>query len=378
MKKERLSNLEALRIVSMLLIISSHYMLHGITHNLSPTDSYRLWYEGGTFNRAFSSAFILIGHSGVSAFFMLSGYFQINRDKVSIKRVVLETFYYAVFALILYAALLVSGVHVPELTANGVIGFFLKALFTPVTGGAWWFVTVYVIISLVAPLLNKFMRQLNQKGMLMFVLLFWVLWFSISSMGATYYAIERGMFFYVLGAYIRRFREEPLGKLQKVKYAVVFLGMWAAGSVLQHYGMINYITNIDSLKGMLFDKAETLICTAVITPVCAFTMFEIFRSTEIKNNALINRFAECTFGVYLIHDSLIGRNYIWYSLLKVDTVQYNSALYPLWFVLSVLGIFIVCALIDMLRIKWVEPVMVRTADGFINKVTDKYMEKQND
>ena len=279
--------------------------------------------------------------------------------------------------MILYAVLLVCKIPVPGLSKNGVAGFFIKALFTPVTGGAWWFVTVYVIISLIAPLLNSFLRRLNKNGMLFFVLLFWVVWFSISSLGASYYAIERGMFFYVLGAYIRLYRTEPINKGTKIKFVLLFIIMWIIGAIAQHYGMLGSATGVGFASSKMYQVVGSLLCTSIVTPVCAFTMFEIFRSTEIKNNAFINRIAECTFGVYLIHDSMIGRNFIWYSLLKADTVQYNSRLYPLWFVLSVVCLFSVCTLIDMLRLKWVEPVMVKCSGKIIGVLSNKYLKEES-
>ena len=73
--KERNSNLELLRIISMLLIIMHHYSIHGFSPNI-------LYYSSNKYILDFLS---LEGKLGVNCFILISGYFMINQ-KFTIKK----------------------------------------------------------------------------------------------------------------------------------------------------------------------------------------------------------------------------------------------------------------------------------------------------
>lgn len=82
--------------------------------------------------------------------------------------------------------------------------------------------------------------------------------------------------------------------------------------------------------------------------------FNFFKNIKIKNSKFINGVAVSTFGVLLIHagsDSM--RAWLWGDLLKTTEAYYKTWM-PLHAILSVLGIFVICCLIDRLRICTVE------------------------
>ena len=90
---------------------------------------------------------------------------------------------------------------------------------------------------------------------------------------------------------------------------------------------------------------------AVATGVCAF-MF--FKNLKIKYYKVINAFAASTFGVLLIHaNSEALRQWLWKD--TIDCVgHYDAKLMPLYAIGCVLGIFVACSLIDMIRIWFIE------------------------
>ena len=90
---------------------------------------------------------------------------------------------------------------------------------------------------------------------------------------------------------------------------------------------------------------------ALITAFCAF-MF--FKNLNLGYNKFINKVAASAFGVLLIHaNSDAMRKWLWKDVLD-NTYYYNSGFYFLHAILSVVSIYIICTLIDMLRIKFVE------------------------
>ncbi len=90
---------------------------------------------------------------------------------------------------------------------------------------------------------------------------------------------------------------------------------------------------------------------AVITAVCSFMYF---KDLQIKQSKLINVVAASTFGVLLIHaNSNTMRQWLWRDTLD-NVGAYVSPYIILHALVSVVVIFILCILIDYLRIRWVE------------------------
>lgn len=96
-----------------------------------------------------------------------------------------------------------------------------------------------------------------------------------------------------------------------------------------------------------------------------------FASLDIGSIKWINNIAGTTFGVYLIHDADISRALIWHTILRVDTVQYTSTLFPIYAILSIVGVFCCCSLIDLGRKKWIEPWATERFQGLMKRA--KYL-----
>ena len=160
----------------MLMIVASHYASHGIEKVLVEGEAYVQWAAGGAFQRAFTALMNPGGEVGVALLFMITGYFQIKKDKVSWKKLVLTVLFYSLFAMLLCLGLLLAGGGVPYMSGQNILTFFLRSLFMPLTSTAWWFVAVYVFLMLLSPVFNRFLLKLNRKGFPAFLLVFWGVW----------------------------------------------------------------------------------------------------------------------------------------------------------------------------------------------------------
>ena len=90
---------------------------------------------------------------------------------------------------------------------------------------------------------------------------------------------------------------------------------------------------------------------ALVTAVCAF-MF--FKNVHIPQSKVINKFAESTFGILLIHaNSDTMRQWLWGDVLK-NIFYFNSPFLIAYALISVCIVYIVCTVIDQLRIIVVE------------------------
>lgn len=101
---------------------------------------------------------------------------------------------------------------------------------------------------------------------------------------------------------------------------------------------------------------------ALITAVCAFMYF---KNLNIRYSKFINTVAASVYGVLLIHaNSDTMRQWLWIDVLN-NTGMYNSMWLPVHAICSVIGIYIICTVIDIMRIRFVENPLFR------------YLEKRN-
>ena len=141
----RNSNIELLRIVSMVLIAMFHFSVHGT------------WPEGGPLASDTAVEMLSFGGKiGVNCFVLITGYFMVHsRLKVqSLLRVVLQTWFYS------FAILAIFAIAQPDLVTPD----RLRKAVTPITSGEYWFITCYLALMVASPFLNVLYRHLSDSG----------------------------------------------------------------------------------------------------------------------------------------------------------------------------------------------------------------------
>lgn len=106
---------------------------------------------------------------------------------------------------------------------------------------------------------------------------------------------------------------------------------------------------------------------AVLTGLSAFLFF---KNINIKQSKIINTIASSTFGVLLIHaNSDTMRRWLWQTVLDVKgAFSLSTSLLILHAVLSVLGIFFICVVIDQIRIRTIETFILDKAEKGVNRL----------
>ncbi|OUP09311.1 hypothetical protein B5F34_06570 [Mediterranea sp. An20] len=139
----RLSNFELLRIVAMLMVVNLHTFFQPETLSINDLTV-------GTLADYFREATSI---SAVNLFVVISGYFSIKWRLKSFASLIFQVFFW-VFAL--YTLLLFLG----EIDFS--LKTFLVRLNFVVT--AYWFITAYIGLYLLAPLLNMHSKYMNVIG----------------------------------------------------------------------------------------------------------------------------------------------------------------------------------------------------------------------
>ena len=102
---------------------------------------------------------------------------------------------------------------------------------------------------------------------------------------------------------------------------------------------------------------------AIATAVCAFLFF---KNLKLGYSKVINTIAASAFGVLLIHaNSDAMRKWLWKDTL--DNVGHYAGNIYLHAILSVLVIYVICTVIDFIRIQLLEKPVFKVIDQKLNK-----------
>src|SRR5574344_2233665 len=365
--KERSSNIELLRIISMFMIIGFHFAANGVMlcyYGASPNRLLQ-WADGSLTNQLFTAGLMPGGHIGVGIFFAISGYFLATTSHINYKKIFVQVKTYGALLAIAAIIAIMAGYSFPGLSKHGLVTNIILCLVAPVLGNIWWFVTAYAIVLFLQPFLNKILP--TNKG-LDVLLIIWVFGYSLSwfvSTGLT--DIWRGVFFYLLGAYIRKsVPPVKLSKFNVLSMVVMLLVLWAVSSILLNYGYVNALSSSLQIKD--YAHLSRAINEAIVVPAFVFIVFRLFANINLKPNVTINAIASTTFGIYLLHECPFLRPVIWQSTLHVLDFQYVSELYPLFAILSILSVFVIGMLIDFVRQKTLDLWLTRLTDTILVKL----------
>lgn len=145
----RKSNIEALRLLSMLMVLN--------LHSCWCFDIGTGLVQGLDFFREATSI------CAVDVFLIISGYFGIKWK--------LKSFFNLMFQLFFYS----FGIYL-VVTSLGIIDFSINGLVqcAKATYGSWCFISGYVVLYFVAPMINAFVNKVGKKELLMYILVFYV------------------------------------------------------------------------------------------------------------------------------------------------------------------------------------------------------------
>ncbi len=351
--KPRQSNIELLRILSILLIISFHYV-------------YKSGYivtELNT-NTLIVKTFYLFGELGVNLFILITGYFMV-KEKFKVKKLILliaeVIFYYLIIILI---GIKCGVIFVPN---------NIKDWYTIIFGNmhaSYWFIIVYIIIYILSPYFNILINNMSKKEFKRLLIISLIIWSIIPTFLGVFYNTSETLFYYsrliwliiiyFVGAYIRLYDFEILdNKIKKLLCACLsFLIMFF--TIIFIYNNLDFFSKLGLVEISYFWTPNNIFMFLL-----SISIFGLFLSVNIKELKIVNILSTTTLGIYLLHDNIIN-SYMWYELF--NTKQNLEGLYPLeHIILGTIIIFIVGASVDIIR-QFIEK---HTLDKLLDCVLDK-------
>lgn len=362
MMNKRQSNIELLRIVAMLMIISYHYSIHGVVQ--TSWGGVTAYFNDGSLSHKVLVLLSFPGSSvGTYVFFVITGYFSIYKDNISLKKVFYEMSFYGILLFVLSLIVTVAKVNLAEGFAlwNGV-----KGVIAPISSNMWWFSTSYVLLILLAPYINLLFNRLNRKGSTILL----IIAFLISELhiiaSTEYKLLVFPFFYYLMGGTIRKVTEN------KKRMIAVDLSVFTLGWILISTTYIpQYIPELSN--AFLSDYISSNFCiltrNLILIPITCMFLFFTFLSLPNFFSGRVNYIASTTFGIYLFSDSRVMRQLLWNNILHVGE-QYSSNYFILYAFISVVVVFATSSIVDILRIKIFEPLQYKVIESFKRSFTN--------
>lgn len=315
--KKRDSRFELIRILSMIFILAYHYTMYG---GWSNHNSVKIEFFGP------------YGQVGVSLFVMITGYFLAERESDFVKawhrvnKLWIKTLVYSWIILICAIIFHFGTISKPKL---------LTSIF-PVVFDEYWFITCYILLVLLTPVLNLVVAKFDKKNLLILISII-VFWGDVVPLikndGPLGSPLSVGVMFgpYLIAAFIRKY---------KVK-----IRTWQACSIILVSLLFEYFSFFILKRGIMnLDIARFTV--GIVPLIMAVCIFFVVLNMKPYYSKVINWFASGVLASYLITEHPLFRMYFWHKLLHVR--QFEN---PLWkFILMGIVIAIVavlvCSIID--------------------------------
>lgn len=333
--KVRNSSIELFRILTMLIIVAHHYVVNsGIMTMIKPDNVL-------SSNSIFLLLFGWGGKTGINCFVLITGYYMC-KSQITLRKFLKLLFEIMFYRILIYAIFL----------GTGYIDFSIKQFaktIIPVTSLGTGFTSAYLVFYLFIPFLNILVRNMNKKQHILLMILVLTAYTLLPTMfmSVTIGYVGWFMIIYIIGAYIRIYPSKITENKRICAIAATATLVLSWASVL--FGALLY--NKLEMKLFYHFVSDANKILALLTAVCGFMLF---KNLNLKYSKFINRIAASAFGVLLIHaNGNAMRQWLWKDLLKNVEYMNTSMIYIHAFV-SVIGIYIVCTMIDMLRVHILE------------------------
>lgn len=328
--KRKIVSFEILRIFAMLLILLAHCISHGkVLENV----------QFHSLNQGIVLFLRVLVMTSVNCYVLITGYFMIY------KIFNIQKIFQIWIKVISYSLLFVVIFTIPNFNIKYSVINIIESLF-PVFTKLYWFATIYIALCFLSPFLNRLILQMTKKqlqiliGILGFYFCICANILPVSRMISPVKGNDIIWFIclYVLAAYFRLYyKPNTISSSKLLRYfgvlicleTLIVVGIfWSP----LHKNLIDLISNHNSIMN-------------VMASICLFLVALNNSKKEIKNSNVIFRIANSTFGIYLIHDNVWVRKWLWKIIRPSRFVGSNYLLVIL--VVIVIILFTVCSVLDM-------------------------------
>lgn len=327
-KQKRDTSFELMRVLSMLMVCAYHWQIHG-NNDLIPRSELCM-------NQIISFIFGSWGVLGVNLFFLLSFYFLIKKEEIIYNKYISLAIKVSFFGTVIF----IIGVWI------GATKFSYIQLVKSILGVLayqYWFITVYIIVAVISPMLNKLLKVLSGRESFILVFIMVYVTYGISwiignelvgrlSCGITIYIL-----IYILE---KKIKNNLFEKYRKLAVPIIIIGIMA--EILLSYLGSKY----SYMFYKIIEKIQTTNSPYML--VIALLVFYSFKNLNLKYNVFINFLGRYSVGAYLLHGGAsFIKNYLWDNLFKVGYYYRLSPIkYMMHYFVCILLLYIIGIICD--------------------------------
>ncbi len=289
--------------------------------------------------------------SGINTYILISGFF-LSKSSVRVSRIlklICQVYFYTFLVSIAMMLVGSSSIH-----QNNSLYKIVQYLF-PVSSEHYWFVTAYVIMYVLAPVMNAAMEKLTRKQAKI-VILGMLTWFCfIKSFVPVLFPTDKfgydyGWFIclYLIAAYIRRYDVRLFydAKRSLLVYLIssLIIATWSISMYYINYnwGGLAHFQEVPFNYNFLFTLTASL---------GLFSFFRYYRMRESRAADVVRIVGPLTFGVYLLHMHVeIRERWVtWIAGFIGDVPTYSVPLFAWHALRTILIVFVAGIFVDFLR-----------------------------
>ena len=351
--KKRESNLELFRIIVMILIVAHHY----VVNSSLMADGEMIMSNPLSWRSIFLLLFGAWGKIGINCFVLITGYFMC-KSKITLKKFCKLLFEIMFYRIVISSIFWISGYS--PFSFKGLI----KVLIPIMTIGDN-FASAFLVFFLTIPFLNILVRNLKERQHILLLVLSFFLYVFLGTVpyfSVTMNYVSWFIVLYFISSYISLHSKRIFESAKVWGVASIICILLSVGSVV---ACAWASTRFDGLSPFYFvTDSNTFLAVAT-----GLSLFMFFKNIKMKPNRFINAVAATTFGVLLIHaNSDAMRQWLWVDLLK-NVNMYSSSWMPLHAIGSVIGVFVVCSIIDFIRIMLIERPFFKLINPALDKIS---------
>ncbi|PLS27443.1 symporter [Bifidobacterium anseris] len=335
-RKQRNSSIELLRIISMLMILSHHF----IWHNGSPLSDFPL--TPG--REVFSFFFLSGGKIGVITFFSISTWFLISSEqsvKQNFKRIWLMERELLFWSITLLAVFLVA-------KRSAVSSSTLISSVFPVITNLWWYATAYAMFLAILPFLQYALLAMGSKRHCQLALLLLLTLGPLSMIPMSIFSLFTINVFGFIYIFIVLSCYKLYLKKMNTKQLWTLLGAGVAIGVIGYlvkYGAM--LSTSGSVQATISNKYTPFSDFSLPTLMIGIPIFLLFDRMHFYNRP-INFIAKSAFAIYLITEYPPMRSLLWSTWFNLKDI-YGKPFMLLHVIGVLLGVYVACTLCDFVR-----------------------------
>ena len=323
--KQRLSNIECLRLLAMLyvLIVHADFSTFG-----APTMEGLAVRPVGVFVQYWFECFAICC---VDVFVLISGWFGIRFSLNKLWAFLFQVVFYSLGLFLLAVAITLQ----KALTLEGLKSIFLF------NGSDYWFIKAYLILMVLAPMLNAFCAYASRREFKTILIVYFAIlmvygWLEPASVHFTMNGCTALSFvgLYLLGRYLKMYRPKLTNYNRRI-YAVVYV----VACLVMFFMCLLFLSQgvRVTLDSRLLNYGSPLVILSAVALLLFFSKWTFA-------NKVVNQAAKSCLAVYLLHC-----NYFVFPIYKDLTLKAHQLGWGV-VVLFVLAVFVLAIMVDRLRI----------------------------